>query len=75
MESNVPEEELIDIKLENETLKIDGNNAICWSASLDFTVEPISKNLIGSAATGEGLVNVYRGTGYVRMSPVARTQF
>ena len=75
LESNVPEEELIDIKLENETLKIDGNNAICWSASLDFTVEPVSKNLIGSAATGEGLVNVYRGTGFVRMSPVARTQF
>lgn len=74
LESNVPEEELIDIKLDNDVLKIDGNNAICWSASLDFTVEPISANLIGSAATGEGLVNVYKGTGYVRMSPVARTQ-
>lgn len=73
LESNVPEEELIDIKLENETLKVDGNNAICWSNSLDFTVEPVSKNIIGSAASGEGLVNVYRGTGFVRMSPVART--
>ena len=74
LESNVPEEELIDIKLENETLKIDGRNAICWSNSLDFTVEPLSSSLVGSAATGEGLVNVYRGTGVVRMSPVAITQ-
>ena len=74
LESNVPEEELIDIKLENETLKIDGRNAICWSNSLDFTVEPLSSSLIGSAASGEGLVNVYRGTGVVRMSPVAITQ-
>lgn len=71
LESNVPEEELIDIKLDNETLKIDGRNAVCWSGSLDFTVEPISTSLVGSAASGEGLVNVYRGTGIVRMSPVA----
>ena len=28
-------------------------------------------SLIGSAASGEGLVNVYRGTGRVLMAPVA----
>ena len=28
------------------------------------------KSLIGSAASGEGLVNVYRGTGKVLMAPV-----
>ena len=38
-----------------------------------FTVERTTKTLIGSAASGEGLVNVYRGTGKVRMSPVALT--
>ena len=40
-------------------------------ASLQFTVERSGKSLIGSAASGEGLVNVYRGTGRVLMSPVA----
>ena len=28
------------------------------------------KSLIGSAASGEGLVNVYRGTGKVLLAPV-----
>lgn len=73
LESNVPREELIEIDLCNETLKIDGHMAIMWSASLDFTVERSSKTLIGSDYSGEGLVNVYRGTGKVLMSPVAST--
>ena len=54
----------------NDELKIDGNMAIAWSASLKFTVERSGKTLLGSAASGEGLVNVYRGTGKVLMAPV-----
>ena len=73
LESNVPEEELIVIELENDELKIDGNLAICWSSNLDFTVERTTKTLVGSAVSGEGFVNVYRGTGRVLMSPVAPT--
>ena len=73
LESNVPEEELIEIILEDDELKIDGNLAICWSSNLDFTVERTTKTLVGSAVSGEGLVNVYRGTGRVLMSPVAPT--
>ena len=71
-ESNCPMEELYEIELENDTLKIDGNMAIAWSGSLDFTVEKAGKSLIGSAVSGEGLVNVYRGTGKVLMAPTAR---
>ena len=70
LESPCPKEELIEITLENDVLKVDGNMAIAWSGSLDFTVERSGKSLIGSAASGEGLVNVYRGTGKVLMSPV-----
>ncbi|SFG58230.1 Uncharacterized conserved protein, AIM24 family [Lachnospiraceae bacterium C7] len=70
LESNVPYEELVEVELYNETLKIDGSLAVCWSSNLDFTVERTTKTLIGSAASGEGLVNVYRGTGKVLMSPV-----
>ena len=72
-ESNVPEEELIEVVLENDELKIDGNLAVCWSSNLDFTVERTTKTLVGSAVSGEGLVNVYRGTGRVLMCPVAPT--
>ncbi len=73
LESNVPEEELIEVNLENGELKIDGRQAICWTTSLDFTVEKSSKSLVGSALSNEGLLNVYRGTGKVLMSPVAPT--
>lgn len=70
LESPCPRKELIEVTLQNDVLKIDGNMAIAWSGSLDFTVERSGKSLIGSAASGEGLVNVYRGTGKVLMSPV-----
>ena len=73
LESNVPEEELIEVVLENDELKIDGNLAVCWSSNLEFTVERTTKTLVGSAVSGEGLVNVYRGTGRVLMCPVAST--
>jgi uncharacterized protein (AIM24 family) len=72
LESECPREELVEIVLENDVLKVDGNMAIAWSGSLDFTVERSGKSLIGSAASGEGLVNVYRGTGKVLLAPVAK---
>ncbi len=70
LECPCPREELIEITLQDDVLKIDGNLAIAWSGSLEFTVERSGKSLIGSAASGEGLVNVYRGTGKVWMTPV-----
>lgn len=73
LESQVPFEELIQIELNNDVLKIDGSMAIAWSASLDFTVERSGKSLIGSAASGDGLVNVYRGTGTILLAPTVQT--
>lgn len=70
LESPAPAEELLIFDLQNDTLKIDGNMAIAWSHTLQFTVERSSRSLIGSAASGEGLVNVYRGTGRVLVAPV-----
>ena len=70
LESPCPKEELIEVSLQDDVLKIDGNFAIAWSGSLDFTVERSGKSLIGSAASGEGLVNVYRGTGKVLLAAV-----
>lgn len=70
LESECPEEELILIELENDVLKIDGNYALAWSKSLDFKVERSGKTLIGSAASGEGLVNTYKGTGKVLLQPI-----
>ena len=71
LECHVPYEELIEVVLENDVMKIDGNMAVAWSGSLNFTVEKSGKSLIGSAASGEGFVNVYRGTGKILLAPTA----
>ncbi len=70
LESHVPMEELIEVTLNNDTLKVDGNFALAWSAGLQFTVERSSKTLVGSAVTEEGLVNTFRGTGKILLAPV-----
>ena len=74
LESPVPAEELIVVDLEKDVIKIDGNMAIAWSNTLEFTVERTTNTLIGSAASGEGFVNVYRGTGRVLIAPVANNR-
>jgi len=71
LESPVPRDELVEFILDNDEVRIDGSFAIAWSNSLDFRVEKSSKSLIGSAVSGEGLVNVYRGTGKILMAPIA----
>lgn len=68
--SPCPRQELVEVVLNNDVLKVDGNYAIAWSGSLNFTTERATKNLLGSAASGEGLVNVYRGTGRVLLAPM-----
>lgn len=70
LESPVPREELVEIWLDNDILKVDGNFAIAWSDTLNFTVEKSTRSLIGSAVSSEGLVNVYRGTGRVLLAPL-----
>lgn len=72
LESPCPKEELITVTLDDDILKIDGDMAVAWSGSLDFTVERSGKSLIGSATSGEGLVNVYRGTGKVLLAPIQK---
>lgn len=71
LESPVPASELVAVDLEGDELKVDGNFAIAWSDGLSFSVERSGKSLVGSAVSGEGLVNVYRGRGRVLLSPVA----
>ena len=70
LESPCPKEELVEVTLRDDVIKIDGNMAVAWSGSLDFTVERSGRSLMGSAVSGEGLVNVFRGTGKVLFAPV-----
>lgn len=70
VQAPIPSEEAVMVELRNDVLKVDGNFAIMWSNSLEFTVEKSGKSLVGSAVSGEGLVNVYRGTGIVWLAPL-----
>lgn len=70
LESPVPRDELVEIELNNDQVKINGNMAVAWSGSLTFTVERSTRSLVGSTVAGEGFVNVYRGTGKLLMAPV-----
>ena len=72
LECPVPSCEIDVIELNQDTLKVDGNFAVLRSANIDFTVERSAKTLIGSAVSGEGLVNVYRGTGSVWLAPTIK---
>ena len=70
LESPVPREELVTIVMTDDEVRIDGNMAVAWSNSLKMTVEKSTKTLVGSAVSGEGLVNVFRGTGRLWVAPV-----
>ena len=72
LECDVPVCEIDVVELNNETLKVDGNFAVLRSGNISFTVERSAKTLVGSAVSGEGLVNVYRGTGSVWLAPTIK---
>lgn len=72
LECDVPMSEINVINLNNDTLKVDGNFAVLRTGNLDFTVERAAQTLVGSAVSGEGLVNVFRGTGQVWLAPTLK---
>lgn len=72
LRSSCPREELYEIVMTdpNDVIKIDGNNAIAWSSTLNFSTELIKGKAIISLGTGEGYVNTYRGVGKILVAPV-----
>ncbi|MBR0576950.1 AIM24 family protein [Proteiniclasticum sp. BAD-10] len=69
LEIPVPETEIFKYALVDDTLKVDGNFSILRTGGIAFTVEKTTKTLIGSGVTGEGLLNVFKGTGEVWLMP------
>lgn len=69
LELPVPENEIVKYTLNNDVLKVDGNFALLRSRGIEFSVEKSSKSIISSATSGEGLLNVFRGTGEVWLAP------
>lgn len=74
LESPAPRNELIELHVYDDVVKIDGNMAIAWSKGLEFTVSRTTPTLVGSIASGEGLVNTYKGTGKILVAPIANNK-
>ncbi|MEO7993397.1 MAG: AIM24 family protein [bacterium] len=58
------------IDLNNDELTVDGNFAVARIGNIEFSYEKASKGWLASAASGEGFVNKFRGTGRILLSPV-----
>ncbi|MDO3413099.1 AIM24 family protein [Saccharibacillus sp. CPCC 101409] len=70
LELPVPEYELVRYELDgSETLKVDGSFAVLRSSTVEFTVEKSTKSLVGSATSGEGMLQTFRGRGEVWLAP------
>lgn len=65
LELPVPETEITKFTLKNDTLKVDGNYSLLRSGSIEYTVERTTSTLAGTAISGEGLLQVFRGSGEV----------
>lgn len=72
LESPVPMCEIDIMEINNESLKVDGNFALLRMGDIRFTVERSARTLVGSAMSGEGLVNVFTGTGSVWLAPTLK---
>ena len=67
--SPVPANEVQKIELDNEKLSVDGNFALLRTEEIEFKAEKSSKTWIGTAVSGEGLLQTFSGTGTVRLAP------
>lgn len=72
LELPVPMCEINICDLNNDVLKVDGNFAVLRSGNIQMNVERSSQTLVGSAMSGEGLLNVFRGTGQVWLAPTIK---
>ncbi|WP_141770394.1 AIM24 family protein [Bacillus sp. MUM 116] len=65
----VPEDELVEFEIQNEMVQVDGNFTLFRIGNIDFTVEKSTKSIFGSVASGEGLLQTFRGSGKVIIAP------
>jgi len=69
LEIPVPLCEVIKYEMENEKLQVDGNFAFLRSASINYSVQKSTKNLVGALTSGEGMLQTFEGTGKVWIAP------
>eukprot|EP01090_Pellita_catalonica_P004773 TRINITY_DN1456_c0_g1_i1.p2 TRINITY_DN1456_c0_g1~~TRINITY_DN1456_c0_g1_i1.p2 ORF type:complete len:346 (-),score=62.55 TRINITY_DN1456_c0_g1_i1:4-1041(-) len=68
----VPPEEIHKFKLSGSSVKVDGSFAILRKGAIEFSVKRSTKGLVGSVASGEGMLQTFTGTGEVWVCPTMR---
>ena len=58
------------LELQNDTLSVDGRFAVARTSGLNFTVQRATRSMLGAMTSGEGLLNIFQGTGSVLIAPV-----
>jgi uncharacterized protein (AIM24 family) len=65
----VPLAEVLELRLDNETLQVDGSIALLRTEGIHFSVEKPSNPLRSTLTNREGLLQTFRGTGKVWVAP------
>jgi len=68
-ESVFAKEDLVEIILDNNEIRVDGNLVVAWSSTLNSGVEQLSTSIANSSIDGEKMLNFFRGSGRILMMP------
>lgn len=63
-------ETIVEVVLQDDEIRLEGHFAIAWSSTLHFSVESAGQTIPASVLSGEGIVNVYRGSGKILLAPI-----
>lgn len=69
VQSPVAASDILRIDLNNEELRVDGEIVVLRKGTIEQKVEVATQSLVGLVTSGEGLVNVFHGTGQVWLAP------
>ena len=69
VQSPVAASDILRVDLNNEELRVDGEIVVLRKGTIEQRVEVATKSLVGLVTSGEGLVNVFHGSGQVWLAP------
>jgi uncharacterized protein (AIM24 family) len=69
VQSPIPASDILRIDLNEEELRVDGEIVVFRKGAITQRIDNATTNPLGLATSGEGLVQVFRGSGQVWLAP------
>ncbi len=69
VQSPIPASDVLRVDLDNEELRVDGDIVLLRKGVITQQIDNATNSVIGLATSGEGLVQVFRGTGQIWLAP------